>query len=80
MTQPLKELATWLKKQNEHAPHWTFSYRFAELQVAESWHKSPDEWNQLELREKEEMFAFWKSRQEMKNWESHLQQKALQEK
>lgn len=73
----MKELAEWLRREREKDSegHWTYSYRFGELRVARDCGLLPSsKWDSLSLADKEEAFAFWKSEQEMKAWETHLQE------
>ena len=76
----MKELTEWLQRQNENKSdgNWIYSYRFAELQVASDFKLKTSDWDNAELADKEEMFAFWKTRREMAAWEQHLQDEKLE--
>lgn len=77
----MKELTDWLKAEQERGQddgNWLYSYRFAELQIAEAWHLKPSEWDRAEMDDKEEMFAFWKCRREMSAWENHLAEQRIE--
>lgn len=71
----LPDLVEWLNENAEKkAGNWMYSHRFAELMVAEALGQlPPSKWDNYSQDDKEEMFAFWKNKQEMLRWEQYMQ-------
>jgi len=65
----------WLNENDKtDTGYWSYSYRFAELMVANDMGLlPPSKWDGLSLDDKEEIFTLWKNQKEMQRWEQYLQ-------